>query len=89
MILEPILYGKKNWCKVYYSMGFPGGSVGKESICNAGVTGSSGSIPGQGRSSEGGHGNPLWYSCLENLMDREAWQVTLHEVTELDITEVT
>ena len=36
---------------------------------NAGDTGS---IPGLGRSSEGGHGNPLQYSCQENLMDRGA-----------------
>ena len=43
--------------------GFPGGSVGKESICNAGDLGS---ISGLGRSSGGGHGNPLQYSCLEN-----------------------
>ena len=33
----------------------------------------SGSIPGSGRSRGGGHGNPLWYSCLENPMDRGAW----------------
>ena len=43
--------------------GFPGGSVCKESICNAGDLGS---ISGLGRSSGGGHGNPLQYSCLEN-----------------------
>ena len=44
-------------------MGFPGGSDSKESCCNAGNLGS---IPGLGRSPEGGHGNPLQYSCLEN-----------------------
>ena len=38
-------------------------------------------IPGLGRSSEGGHGNPLQYSCLENPMNREAWQATVHGVT--------
>ena len=43
--------------------GFPGGSDGKESACN--VEGL-GLIPGLGRSSGGGHGNPLQYSCLEN-----------------------
>ena len=43
---------------------FPGGSDGKESICNAGDLGSA---PGLGRSPGGGRGNPLWYSCLENL----------------------
>ena len=44
-------------------MGFPGGSGGKESTCNAGDLGS---IPGLGRSPEEWHGNPLQYSCLEN-----------------------
>ena len=44
-------------------MGFPGSSAGKESACSAGNLGL---IPGLGRSPEGGHGNPLQYSCLEN-----------------------
>ena len=39
-----------------------------------------GSIPGLGSSPGGGNGNPLQYSCLENLMDRGAWQATIHEV---------
>ena len=39
-----------------------------------------GSIPGLGRSPEGGHGNPLQYSCLENPMDRGAWWATVLEV---------
>ena len=51
-------------------MGFPSGSVGKESACNAGDSGDMGSIPGSGRSPEG-HGNPLQFFCMENLMDRE------------------
>ena len=38
-----------------------------------------GSIPGLGRSPRGGHGNPFQYSCLENPMDRGAWQATVHE----------
>ena len=45
-----------------YIYDFPGGSDGKESSCNAGDLGL---IPGLGRSPEGGHGNPLQYSCLE------------------------
>ena len=49
--------------------GFPGGSDGKVSACNAGDPGS---IPGSGRSPGEGNGNPLQYSCLENSMDREA-----------------
>ena len=54
--------------KVYSGLqwGFPGGSVGKESTCNAGNAGDEGSIPGSGRSPGGGHGNPLQYSCLED-----------------------
>ena len=59
-------------------MGFPGGSDGKESTCNAGDLGS---IPGLRRSPGGGHGNPLQYSCLENPMDRAAWWATVHAVT--------
>ena len=56
-------------------MGFPGGSVGKEPDFNAGDARDAGSIPGSGRSPGGGHGNPLQYSCLENPMDRGAWQL--------------
>ena len=58
-------------------MCFPSGSDGKESACNAG---NSGSIPGLGRSPGEGNGNPLQYSCLENSMDRGAWQATVHRV---------
>ena len=46
---------------------------GKESACSAGDIGAMGSIPGLGRSPGGEHGNPLQYSCLENLMDKGAW----------------
>ena len=59
-------------------MGFPGGSVGKETAYNAGDPRDMGSTPGLGRSREGGHGNPLQYSCLENPMDRGAWQAIVH-----------
>ena len=47
------------------------------------------SIPGSQRSSIGGNGNPLQYSCLENLMDRGAWLVTVCRITELAMTEAT
>ena len=57
---------------------FPGGSDGKESACNAGDLGS---ILGLGRLPGEGNGNPLKYSCLENPMDRGAWQSTVHGVT--------
>ena len=40
------------------------------------------SIPGLGRSPEEEHGNPLQYHCLENPMDRGAWQATVHRVTQ-------
>ena len=61
---------------------FPDGSVGKESACHAGDTGDVGSIPGLGGSHGEGNGNPLQDSCLENPMDRGAWQATVHGVTE-------
>ena len=54
-------------------MGFPGGTVVKNPPANAGDTGDTGSIPGSGRSSAGGHGNPLQYSCLKNSSDRGSW----------------
>ena len=55
-----------------------GGSDGKASACNSGDPGS---IPGLGRSPGEGNGNPLQYSCLENPVDRGAWQATVHRVT--------
>jgi len=48
-----------------------------------------GSIPELGRSSGGGNGNPLPYSCLENPMDRGDWRAMVHRVAESDMTEVT
>ena len=57
------------WGRVL-NWGFPRGSDGKESACNAE---DSGSVPGLGRSSGEGNGYPLQYSCLENSMDRGAW----------------
>ena len=56
---------------------FPHSSVGKESAHNAADPGS---IPGSGRSPGEGNGNPLQYSCLENPMDRGAWQAIVHGV---------
>ena len=53
---------------------FPGGSDGNESAC---YVGDPGSIPGLGRSSGEGDDNLLQYSCLENPMDRGAWQATV------------
>ena len=51
----------------------------KESACNAGDPGS---IPGLGRSPGGEHGNPLFYSCLENPMDGGVWQASVHRVAQ-------
>ena len=58
----------------YSMLGFPGGSDGRESTCNAGDLGL---IPGLGRSPGGGLDNPLQYSCLENPMDRGTWGATV------------
>ena len=60
------------------ALGSPGGSEDKESDFN---TGDLGSIPGWGKSPGDGNGYPLKCSCLENSMDRGAWQATLHGVT--------
>ena len=57
--------------------GFPGGSEDKASACNAGDPGS---IPGLGRSPGEESSNPFQYSCLENPMDRGAWQAAVHGV---------
>jgi len=54
--------------------------VVKNPPANARDVRDTGSIPRLGRSPGGGHGNPLQYSCLENLMDREAWWATVHRV---------
>ena len=56
-------------------------------VKNPPVNAGDGRDPGLGRSPGGGNGNPLQYSCLENPMDRGAWQVTVHGVAELDTTE--
>ena len=64
--------------------------VVKNSPANAGDIREKGSIPGWGRSPGGGHGNPLQNSCLENPLDRGAWQAAVHGVaksqTGLDAT---
>ena len=62
-------------------MGFPNDSVGEESTCSPAETGIMSSIPELGRSLGGEHGNPLWYFCQKNPMERGAWQATVHRVT--------
>ena len=59
---------------------FPGGSVVKNLLANAGDAGDVGLIPGLGRSPGEGNRNLLQYSCLENPMDRGAWHVTVYGV---------
>ena len=61
----------------------------KNLSANAGDVRDAGLIPESGRSPEGGHGNPLWYSCLENAVDRRVWQATVHRIPESDPTEAT
>ena len=53
----------------------------KDPSANVGDIKDVGSVPGLGRSPEGGHGNPLQYSCLESPMDRETWQATVPRVS--------
>ena len=60
----------------------PPANAGKD-VRDADLVPESGSSPGEG------NGNPLQYSCLDNLMDRRAWQATVHRVTKSDMTEVT
>ena len=69
--------GKEN--TDFYNLGFHSGSDGKESACKAGDQ-----IQSLGQEDpldKGTSGNPLHYSCLENSMDRGAWQATVHGVT--------
>ena len=63
-------------------VGKPGGSVSKESACNVGNLGL---IPGSRRSPEEGNSYPLQCSCLENSMDRGAWQASAHGLTKSQI----
>ena len=82
-ILRVFITREKTFFSILYIceiMGFPDGSVGKESACSAGDTGDVGSIPGLGRSPGEGTNYPLQYSCLENPMDRGAWPVTVYGV---------
>ena len=77
--LRPIFFNP--CCALESSLVEASGSAGKESACHAGDTGDVVSTPGSERSPEGGHGDPLQCSCLENPMDIVAWRATVHEVT--------
>ena len=61
------------------SLGFLGGSAGRESTCNVGDLGS---IPGLGRSPRGRLGNPLQCSCLENPRDGGTWWASVYGVAQ-------
>ena len=80
MLFTLTQFKKKRRTLTFY-LGFPGGLVVKNLPANAAEARDTGLIPGLGRSPGGGNGNPLQYSCLENFMDRGAWQVTVHGVT--------
>ena len=67
-------------CRSVKKMGFPGGTVVKNPLANVGDATDVSSISGSGRSPGGGNGNPLQFYCLENPMDRRAWQATVHGV---------
>ena len=68
----------------WVAMGFPGGSDSKLSTCNAGDLGST---PESGRSPVEGNGYTSQYFCLENSMERGAWQAIVEGVAESDMTE--
>ena len=63
------------------TIGFPGGSVGKNLTASVGDTRDSGSVPGWRRSLGGGTGNSLQYSCLKNSVERGDWWTTTHGIT--------
>ena len=74
------------WWDSVTLLGFPGGSEVKASACNSGDMGL---IPGFGRSTGGGNGNPLQYSCLKKPMDGGAWWATVHGVLRVGHDRVT
>ena len=78
------LYLQRPVRKISWYLCFPGVSDSKESACHVGDLGL---VAGLGRSPGEGKGHPLQYSCLENPMDRGAWQATVHGVIKWDTTE--
>ena len=68
--MPPVIFNILFYALIDFTKGFPIGSKVKASAWNVGDPGL---IPGSGRSPGEGNGNPLQYSCLENLMDRGAW----------------
>ena len=70
-----------NWTELNWTEGFPSGSSRQEPAYQSRKQKRYGFDPCVGKSPGGGHGNPLQYSCLENPMDRGAWQAMVHRVT--------
>ena len=83
MGLSSVTISLPNVCADQGIWGFPGGSDDKESACNVGDLGL---IPRLGGSPGEGKDNPLWYSCLGNLMDRGVRRATVHGIRESDMT---
>ena len=76
------------WVQIMTCKCFPGSSVVKNLLANAGAIGDMASIPGLGRSLGGRNDNPLQCSCQDNPMDRGAWWTIVHGVAkESDMTE--
>ena len=78
--MEPDFLGLNLSSATYW--GFPGSTKVKNPPANAGNAGDAALIPGLGRFPRVGNGNPHLYSCLENSMDRGAWQATVHAIAE-------
>ena len=76
--ITQLLFSGRLGFELKFDTSFPGGSVVKNALANAGDVGL---IPGSGRSPGEGNGNPLQYSCLGNPMDRGAWWAAVHGVT--------
>ena len=88
-ILIPAVWGWEKCPNSLRTTHIPDGSLIKNLPTNAGDAGDSSLIPGLGRSPGGGNGNPLQYSCLENPIERGAWQATVHKVARSQTTEAT
>ena len=79
-VVRLTLSGVKKTVQLYTAHWLPWRLSSKETTCSAGDSGDLGLIPGSRRSPEEGNVNLLQYSCLENPMDRGAWQATVCEV---------
>ena len=80
----PTFYYNTSFSMAYsISAGFPAGTVVRNPCTNAGDTGYLESISGSGRSPRGGNNNALWYSYLDNSMDRRAGQATAHQLSKV------